>query len=128
MFPHPISVLVLLPIPNSQKFYAAIKKKYLQDTSEDLDEPVQKKQKLDTNRTGAKCVKGEIEDPLGSGAEYHNIGVLRRKPGRGDPTLSLSCSDKLLKWNVIGFQVSTFFQSLDSFLVKILKHASKSLN
>ena len=120
-FPIP---LVLFLIPNSQKFFAAIKKKYFQD----LDEPVQKKLKLDTNRTGAKCVKGEIEDPLGSGTEYHNIGVLRRKPGRGDPTLSLSCSDKLLKWNVIGFQVSTFFQSLDSFLVKILKHASKSLN
>ncbi|XP_023326597.1 tRNA-specific adenosine deaminase 1-like [Eurytemora carolleeae] len=82
------------------------------DISEDLDEPVQKKLKLDTNRTGAKCVKGEIEDPLGSGTEYHNIGVLRRKPGRGDPTLSLSCSDKLLKWNVIGFQGSLVSQFL----------------
>jgi len=106
LFPHPISTIS----HNEQsEILRSNLRTNLQDISEDLDEPVQKKLKLDTNRTGAKCVKGEIEDPLGSGTEYHNIGVLRRKPGRGDPTLSLSCSDKLLKWNVIGFQVSAFF-------------------
>ena len=26
------------------------------------------------------------------------------KPGRGEPTLSLSCSDKLAHWTVLGFQ------------------------
>jgi len=27
---------------------------------------------------------------------------LRTKPGRGDPTESLTCSDKLARWNVLG--------------------------
>ena len=35
---------------------------------------------------------------------YHCIGAVRTKPGRGDPTLSLSCSDKIAKWNAIGWQ------------------------
>lgn len=32
-------------------------------------------------------------------------GALRRKPGRGEPTLSLSCSDKLARWGMLGLQV-----------------------
>lgn len=34
------------------------------------------------------------------------LGVLRRKPGKGDPTLSLSCSDKLARWACLGLQGS----------------------
>lgn len=58
----------------------------------------------DIYRTGAKCSMGETQDPLKSGAGYHTIGVLRTKPGRGDRTLSMSCSDKIMKWNVLGCQ------------------------
>lgn len=32
------------------------------------------------------------------------LGVLRRKPGKGDPTLSLSCSDKIARWACLGLQ------------------------
>lgn len=32
------------------------------------------------------------------------IGMVQRKPGRGDTTLSVSCSDKLARWNVVGVQ------------------------
>ncbi|XP_045601488.1 tRNA-specific adenosine deaminase 1 [Procambarus clarkii] len=58
----------------------------------------------DIYRTGAKCVSGEKLDPKMPGSDYHVTGVLRTKPGRGDPTLSLSCSDKLFKWTVLGVQ------------------------
>lgn len=58
----------------------------------------------DIHRTGAKCVPGALPDPLQGGEGYHTTGVLRVKPGRGEPTLSLSCSDKLARWGVLGFQ------------------------
>ncbi|GAA6221246.1 tRNA-specific adenosine deaminase 1 [Lates japonicus] len=58
----------------------------------------------DIHRTGAKCVPGGPADPLHPGTGYHSTGVLRVKPGRGERTLSLSCSDKLAQWVVLGFQ------------------------
>ncbi|XP_004566173.3 tRNA-specific adenosine deaminase 1 isoform X1 [Maylandia zebra] len=58
----------------------------------------------DIHRTGAKCVPGGPADPLQPGVGYHSPGVLRVKPGRGEPTLSLSCSDKMARWGVLGFQ------------------------
>lgn len=58
----------------------------------------------DLHRTGAKCVPGGLVDPLGPGLGFHSVGLLRVKPGRGEPTLSLSCSDKLSRWAVLGFQ------------------------
>lgn len=58
----------------------------------------------DIYRTGAKCLTGEKLDPKLPGSDYHVTGVLRTKPGRGDPTLSLSCSDKIFKWTVLGVQ------------------------
>ncbi|XP_030222111.1 tRNA-specific adenosine deaminase 1 [Gadus morhua] len=58
----------------------------------------------DVHRTGAKCVPGTTADPRLPGVAYHSTGVLRVKPGRGEPTLSLSCSDKLARWGVLGFQ------------------------
>ncbi|KAL1818582.1 hypothetical protein ACET3Z_013451 [Daucus carota] len=32
------------------------------------------------------------------------IGTVQRKPGRGEATLSVSCSDKIARWNVVGVQ------------------------
>lgn len=58
----------------------------------------------DVFRTGAKCVPGPIQDPKLPGSGYHNVCAVRTKPGRGDPTLSLSCSDKLARWCVLGIQ------------------------
>jgi hypothetical protein len=37
---------------------------------------------------------------------YDNFGAIRTKPGRADstPTISLSCSDKIAGWTVLGLQ------------------------
>lgn len=67
-----------------------------------------KRPKMDIFRTGAK----NASDPLENDDNYHVIGAIRTKPGRGDPTLSLSCSDKIAKWFLEGFQgslLSVFF-------------------
>lgn len=58
----------------------------------------------DLHRTGAKCAPGEKEDLKQSGLDYHTMGILRTKPGRGERTLSLSCSDKIARWNIVGIQ------------------------
>ncbi|KAI4364740.1 hypothetical protein MLD38_020795 [Melastoma candidum] len=46
------------------------------------------------------------DEGLGKG-EGNDIGLIssvQRKPGRGDTTLSVSCSDKIARWNVVGVQ------------------------
>lgn len=64
-----------------------------------------KKMKTDIHRTGAKCLPTESkQDPKLPGSDFHVVGAVRTKPGRGDPTLSVSCSDKLMRWNIVGIQ------------------------
>ena len=63
---------------------------------------------LKRDRTGAKILKHTKDLPTASDVETYDVaqqcGVIRRKPGKGPPTASVSCSDKILKWNLLGFQ------------------------
>ncbi|TQE06748.1 hypothetical protein C1H46_007617 [Malus baccata] len=42
--------------------------------------------------------------PKTNGDASQLVGSVQRKPGRGDTTLSVSCSDKIARWNVVGVQ------------------------
>lgn len=76
----------------------------------DADEPPSKLAKRaassgpDMNRTGAKALDdgGGAGDPCLPGVQYHTLGLLRTKPGRGPRSHSMSCSDKLLRWTLLG--------------------------
>ncbi|VVC97599.1 unnamed protein product, partial [Leptidea sinapis] len=61
---------------------------------------------VDIHRTGAKCLPSSKQDPKLPGKDYHVLGQVRTKPGRGDRTLSVSCSDKIAKWIQLGVQGS----------------------
>ena len=78
----------------------------LSDVEEESGEPCAKRRKVgeDFQRTGGKVAQEGEKDPGGDGKDYHRLGLLRTKPGRGPRTSSLSCSDKMLKWNILGLQ------------------------
>ncbi|KAI7741917.1 hypothetical protein M8C21_026738 [Ambrosia artemisiifolia] len=44
------------------------------------------------------------DDEIFKGDCSHVTGTVQRKPGRGDATLSVCCSDKISRWNVVGVQ------------------------
>lgn len=85
------------------------------------DEPEAKKIRINDNSsnlpngfTGAKLMFDEdVEDPM-----EQTPGKIRIKPGKGDRTFSLSCSDKIARWNMLGVQGSMLSTIIEPIYLK----------
>lgn len=97
----------IIPKTGEEEFYGDILTKLKLNADDDINENEIKKRKLnDIHRTGAKCLTYCEQDSKEPGSNYHLLGQVRTKPGRGDRTLSVSCSDKIAKWIHLGVQGS----------------------
>lgn len=54
---------------------------------------------------GCQNGKSQIKESDHFPSDYPQIStIVQRKPGRGDTTYSMSCFNKITRWNVVGVQ------------------------
>lgn len=73
----------------------------------------------DRNRTGAKPSIGMPLDPKAEGIDFHCSGILRYKSGRSDTrpesrSVSYSCSEKICRWNHVGWQGASLSRLIET--------------
>lgn len=94
----------ILPKAGEEDQYGDVLQSMKKQALEDICDVEHKKSKTDIHRTGAKCLPDSEQDSKQPGASYHLLGHVRTKPGRGDRTQSVSCSDKMARWTHVGIQ------------------------
>ena len=86
---------------------AASRKRARDELSDELsDGPMAR---VAPHRTGARPASAAAEAResarcAGDAAEQCEVGLVRTKPGRGERTCCMSCSDKLCRWGAVGLQ------------------------
>ncbi|XP_047984175.1 tRNA-specific adenosine deaminase 1 [Leguminivora glycinivorella] len=94
----------ILPKSGEEEQYGDILQSMKKQASEDICDVEHKRAKADIHRTGARCLPDSEQDFKQPGESYHILGQVRTKPGRGDRTQSVSCSDKMARWIHVGIQ------------------------
>lgn len=96
----------IIPKSNENEFGKIVtsRKREAEDENNEMESKKLKIDEDDIHRTGAKCLPQNEQDPKEPGAKYHLLGQVRTKPGLGDRTLSVSCSDKIARWIHVGIQ------------------------
>ena len=110
----------IIPQEGDEEHYGDVLKLPKREADDDLCETEPKKLKIEdyVNKTGAKCLPQCEQDLKEPGAIQLHLGQVRTKPGRGDRTLSVSCSDKIAKWIHLGIQGSLLSMLCEPIYVK----------